>query len=194
MDPLTIAGAIGVASKAFNAIKQGFAVGQDLDQMAGQIGKWMSAVSDVDQAEKEAKNPPLFKKLMYASSIEQQALEAFAAKKKLEQQRAELKQYLILTFGPSAWNELLHTEGTIRKQRQEMIYKRKERLHKIINAFAIGLLTITVIGFIFLLLYLWKQKNQISGTLIFILHVPMYVVLGENYNIFHEDQFHLYKI
>ena len=159
MDPLTIAGAIGVASKAFNAIKQGFAVGQDLDQMAGQIGKWMSAVSDVDQAEQEAKNPPLFKKLMYASSIEQQALEAFAAKKKLEQQRAELKQYLILTFGPSAWNELLHTEGTIRKQRQEMIYKRKERLHKIINAFAIGLLTITVIGFIFLLLYLWKQKN-----------------------------------
>ena len=159
MDPLTIAGAIGVASKAFNAIKHGFAVGQDLDQMAGQIGKWMSAVSDVDQAEKEAKNPPLFKKLMYASSIEQQALEAFAAKKKLEQQRAELKQYLILTFGPSAWNELLHTEGTIRKQRQEMIYKRKERLHKIINAFAIGLLTITVIGFIFLLLYLWKQKN-----------------------------------
>jgi len=159
MDPLTIAGAIGVASKAFNAIKQGFAVGQDLDQMAGQIGKWMSAVSDVDQAEKEAKNPPLFKKLMYASSIEQQALEAFAAKKKLEQQRAELKQYLILTFGPSAWNELLHTEGTIRKQRQEMIYKRKERLHKIVNGIAIGVLTLTIIGFIFLLIYLWKERN-----------------------------------
>ena len=84
MDPLTIAGAIGVASKAFNAIKQGFAVGQDLDQMAGQIGKWMSAVSDVDQAEKEAKNPPLFNKLMYASSIAQHALAAFAANKQLE--------------------------------------------------------------------------------------------------------------
>jgi|TARA_R100000081_G_C4792213_1_gene158502 preprotein translocase subunit SecA len=159
MDPLTIAGAIGVASKAFNAIKQGFAVGQDLDQMAGQIGKWMSAVSDVDQAEKEAKNPPLFKKLMYASSIEQQALEAFAAKKKLEQQRAELKQYLILSFGPSAWNELLHMEGTIRKERQEMIYKRKERIHKIVNGIAIGVLTLTIIGFIFLLIYLWKERN-----------------------------------
>ena len=159
MDPLTIAGAIGVASKAFNAIKQGFAVGQDLDQMAGQIGKWMSAVSDVDQAEKEAKNPPLFKKLMYASSIEQQALEAFAAKKKLEQQRAELKQYLILSFGPSAWNELLHMEGTIRKERQEMIYNRKERIHKIVNGIAIGVLTLTIIGFIFLLIYLWKERN-----------------------------------
>ena len=159
MDPLTIAGAIGAASKAFNAIKQGFAVGQDLDQIAGQIGKWMSAVSDVDQAEKEAKNPPLFKKLMYASSIEQQALEAFAAKKKLEQQRAELKQYLILSFGPSAWNELLHMEGTIRKERQEMIYKRKERIHKIVNGIAIGVLTLTIIGFIFLLIYLWKERN-----------------------------------
>ena len=69
MDPLSIAGAIGVATKAFNTIKQGFAIGQDIDQMASQIGKWMSAVSDVDQAEKEAKNPPLFKKLLYASSI-----------------------------------------------------------------------------------------------------------------------------
>ena len=74
MDPLSIAGAIGVATKAFNTIKQGFAIGQDIDQMAGQIGKWMSAVSDVDQAEKEAKNPPLFKKLLYASSIESKHL------------------------------------------------------------------------------------------------------------------------
>ena len=54
--------------------------------MEGSIGKWMSAVSDVEQADKEAKNPPLFKKLLYASSVEQQALEAFAATKKLEQQ------------------------------------------------------------------------------------------------------------
>ena len=34
MDPLSIAGAIGVATKAFNTIKQGFAIGQDIDQMA----------------------------------------------------------------------------------------------------------------------------------------------------------------
>ena len=160
MDPLSIAGAIGVATKAFNTIKQGFAIGQDIDQMAGQIGKWMSAVSDVDQAEKEAKNPPLFKKLLYASSIEQQALEAYAAKKKFEQRRYELKQYLNLSFGPQAWNELLAMEGKIRKQRQEMIYKRKEMQHKIINGIAIGVLVLTIVGFIILLLYLWKEKNS----------------------------------
>lgn len=160
MDPLTIAGAIGVATKAFNTIKQGFAVGQDINQMAGQIGKWMSAVSDVDQAEKEAKNPPLFKKLMYASSIEQQALEAYAAKKKFEQQRYELKQYLSLSFGPQAWNELLAMEGKIRKERQEMIYKRKERLHKIINIIGIVILSLTVVGFILLLIFLYKMERN----------------------------------
>ena len=160
MDPLTIAGAIGVATKAFNTIKQGFAVGQDINQMAGQIGKWMSAVSDVDQAEKEAKNPPLFKKLMYASSIEQQALEAYTAKKKFEQQRYELKQYLSLSFGPQAWNELLAMEGKIRKERQEMIYKRKERLHKIINIIGIVILSLTVVGFILLLIFLYKMERN----------------------------------
>ena len=128
--------------------------------MAGTIGKWMSAVSDVEQAEKEAQNPPLFKKLLYASSVEQQALEAFAAKKKLEQQRYELKQYLSLSFGPQAWNELLAMEGQIRKQRQKMIYERKERLHKIINIIAISVLTLTIIGFLFLLLYLYKHRNS----------------------------------
>ena len=128
--------------------------------MAGTIGKWMSAVSDVEQAEKEAQNPPLFKKLLYASSVEQQALEAFAAKKKLEQQRYELKQYLSLSFGPQAWNELLAMEGQIRKQRQKMIYERKERLHKIINIIAVTVLVITIIGFLFLLLYLYKHRNS----------------------------------
>ena len=160
MDPLSIAKAIGVATKAFNTIKQGFAIGQDIDQMACQIGKWMSAVSDVDQAEKEAKNPPLFKKLLCASSIEQQALEVTMQKKKFEQQRYELKQYLNLSFGPQAWNELLAMEGKIRKQRQEMIYKRKELQHKIINGIAIGVLVLTIVGFIILLLYLWKEKNS----------------------------------
>ena len=128
--------------------------------MAGTIGKWMSAVSDVEQAETEAQNPPLFKKLLYASSVEQQALEAFSAKKKLEQQRYELKQYLSLSFGPQAWNELLAMEGKIRKQRQKMIYERKERLHKIINIIAIAVLTLTIIGFLFLLLYLYKHRNS----------------------------------
>ena len=50
MDPLTISVAVGIASKAFSAIKSGFAVGRDLEQMSGDIGRWMGAASDVDNA------------------------------------------------------------------------------------------------------------------------------------------------
>ena len=107
MDPLTISLAVGVASKAFSAIKQGFAVGRDLEQMSGDVSRWMGAASDVDNAQKQAKNPGIFGKVFGAGSVESMALEAYAAKKKLEEQRYELKMYLNMTQGPQAYDELL---------------------------------------------------------------------------------------
>ena len=126
MDPITISLAVGVASKAFDAIKSGFAVGRDLEQMSGDIGRWMGAASDVDQAEKQAKNPGVFGKVFGGGSIEATALQAYSAKKKLEEQRYELKMFLNMTHGPQAYDELLAMEGKIRKQRQETIYKQQK--------------------------------------------------------------------
>ena len=66
MDPVT---AIAAASSAFSLIKKGFEMGKDVESMYSDIGRWMGAVSDVNQAEKMAKNPPIFKKfcLLYSS-------------------------------------------------------------------------------------------------------------------------------
>ena len=158
MDPVSISLAVGVASKAFSAIKEGFAIGRDIEQMSGDIGRWMGAVSDVDNAEKQAKNPPLFKKLMYASSIEQTALEAFAAKKKLAQQRQELKTFLNYTFGPNAYAELLQMEGQIRKDRQKLIYERQQLRDKIISIVGIILISCLILSFIVFVLYRLKLK------------------------------------
>ncbi len=158
MDPLTITAAVGIASKAFETIKAGFQLGKDVESMAGDLGRWMGAVSDVDNAEKQAKNPPLFKKLMYASSIEQTALEAFAAKKKLAQQRQELKTFLNYTFGPTAYAELLQMEGQIRKDRQKAIYERQQLKEQIINVIGIVILCATILGFIIFILFLLKNK------------------------------------
>ena len=158
MDPLTITAAVGIATKAFNTIKAGFQIGRDLESMTGDIGRWMGAVSDVDNAEKQAKNPPLFKKLMYASSIEQQALEAYAAKKKLQQQRQELKVFLNMTFGPNSYDELLAMEGKIRKDRQKLIYERQQLKEQIMSVVGIILLCVTVVGFIVFVLLLLKDK------------------------------------
>ena len=158
MDPVTISLAVGVASKAFSAIKQGFAVGRDIEQMSGDIGRWMGAVSDVDNAEKQAKNPPLFGKLFKAGSIEEAAMAAYAAKKKLEEQRYELKTFLNMTHGPGAYDELLAMEGQIRKQRQETVYKQQQMRRQIGEAITWLLVAGIVGGFALLVASVWFNK------------------------------------
>jgi len=158
MDPVTISVAVGIAGKAFDAIKKGFAVGRDIEQMSGDIGRWMGAVSDVDNAEKQAKNPPLFGKLFKAGSIEEAAMAAYAAKKKLEEQRYELKIFLNMTYGPQAYDDLLKMEGQIRKQRQETIYKQQQMRRQIGEALAWLFVVALVGGFAVLVASIWIKK------------------------------------
>ena len=163
MDPLTISLAVGVASKAFSAIKQGFAVGRDLEQMSGDVSRWMGAASDVDNAQKQAKNPGIFGKVFGAGSVESMALEAYAAKKKLEEQRYELKMYLNMTQGPQAYDELLEMEGQIRKERQATIYKQQKLRKQIGEAIAILFVVAIIGGFLALLGTVYINRAQGDG-------------------------------
>jgi len=144
MEPITIAAAVSGATAAFNTIKQMISAGRDIESCMGDVSRWMKMASDVDQAEKQSKNPPLFKKLFSAGSIEEEALQAYTAKKKLEAQRQELKTFLNMSYGPQAWADLIQLEGRIRKQRQEAIYKQQEMRQKVIEIIAAGILILTV--------------------------------------------------
>tara|TARA_A100001201_G_scaffold55932_1_gene54336 strand:- start:34 stop:648 length:615 start_codon:yes stop_codon:yes gene_type:complete len=159
MDPVTITAALSVAKSAFTAIKNGFAVGKDIESMGKDLSRWMGALSDVDNAEKTTKNASALQKLFKGKEIEASAIEAFTAKKKLEQQRQELKTFINFHYGANSWNEILHMEGQIRKQRQKEIYERQELIRKIWEWIGIIVLCITVIGFIVLLAYLYVNKN-----------------------------------
>ena len=151
VDPVT---ALATASAAFGVLKKGFQVGRDLEQMAGDLGRWMSAMSDLTEAEKQAKNPPIFKKLVFKGSAEQEAMQIFAAKKKADQMREDLRNYISWTYGKSHWDELVRMEGRIRKERQETIYKQAQRRKKFIEAIAIAFLTLVfsaiVLSFVWL--------------------------------------------
>tara|TARA_R100000655_G_scaffold23377_1_gene47100 strand:+ start:415 stop:912 length:498 start_codon:yes stop_codon:yes gene_type:complete len=136
-DPITISAAVSTASTAFAGIKRAFQAGRDLESMSQDLSRWMGAVSDVDAAHKSAKNPTMVRKLFGGGSIESEAIEAFAAKKKLEEQRYELKQFLMFTHGSKSWDELLQMEGQIRKRRQKEIYDRKILREKIIGIIAL---------------------------------------------------------
>jgi len=158
IDPVTVSLAVGAASKAFSAIKAGFAAGRDLEQMAGDLTRWMGAVSDVDNAEKQAKNPGVFDKLFGKDSVEATALQAYAAKKKLEEQRYELKMFLNMTHGPGAYDELLAMEGQIRKERQKQVYAQQKLRQQVADGIAIFILIAIVGGFIAALGAMWLGK------------------------------------
>ena len=134
---IEVAAALSAATTAFNAIKKGFEVGRDIESMSGYLSRWMGAASDINKADEYAKKPPLFKKLFASGSVEEEAMATFMAKKKAEDMRYQLKQLISLTRGPAAWDELLKTEGAIRKKRQKMIYEQKEKQRKFMEWTAI---------------------------------------------------------
>lgn len=96
----------------------------------------MGALSDLEQAHKESLHPPIFKKLFAGSSVEQEAANVWAAKRKATAQRDELRQWVQLTLGQKAWNDLVAEEGRIRKRRQETLYRQRERRRKFVEIVA----------------------------------------------------------
>ncbi len=66
MDPIS---AMATASAAFSALKKGFAIGKDIESMASDLSRWMGALSDLDQMEKEAKNPLFLKSSLLVNRL-----------------------------------------------------------------------------------------------------------------------------
>ena len=149
MDPVTI---ISGATVAFNALKKGFAIGKDLQDMSSQLTQWAGHMADLGQAEKQVKNPPWWKSI--GGSVEAEAMEVFAAKRKAESMRKELKDYISFTMGPSAWDELVALEGKIRKQKKEQEYRKAELQEAIITWTISGLLLLIGFGTLGFVLYL----------------------------------------
>ena len=152
MDPVTI---ISGASIAFNALKKGFQVGKDLNDMSSQLTQWAGHMADLGQAEKQVKNPPWWKALN-GESIEAQSLAIFTAKKKAEAMRKELKDWISFSMGPSAWDELVAIEGKIRKQKRDQEYRKAEMQEAIITWTITGLLLVSAIGVLIFIAYMVK--------------------------------------
>jgi len=160
MEPATIGILLAGATKCVDYLKQGIALGKDISEMTGQVSQFMQNSSDIENLEKRAKNPTFLQTIFNSQNIEQIAVDSLIAKKKMQKHRQDLKNIIMMSYGPSGWNELLALEGKIRKERAEFVHKKQEQRDKIINVIAIILLTFTVIGFFAFLIYLWKNKHS----------------------------------
>lgn len=156
IDPIT---AVGVATAAFNGIKQAISVGRDIQDMGSQLSQWAGAMSDLDFAQRQTENPPLYKKIFGAESIQKSAMELWVHKKKAENMREELRSFISLYYGPSAWEEIVHIEAQMRKERKEAIYRKEERKQKIIEwivGIILALIMSGILGFVIYLIGLSK--------------------------------------
>lgn len=153
IDPVT---AVGLATSAYNAIKQGVAVGRELQDMTGQLSQWGKAFSDFSYAEEKTKNPPWYS---FKGSDTSTAIEIFAQRKKMEAMRKEIKEFISWNYGPSAWEEVLHIEAQMRKQRKEELY-RKEEFKRAVIEWTVGTLAV-VTGAAIVVAVIWLiGKNQ----------------------------------
>ena len=144
MDPVT---AFGVATTAYKTIVAGFKVGKQVESMSKDLGRWMGAIQAVKEGHSKKKNRMF-------GSVEEEALETFAMKKKAIAMENELRTFVNLNYGPNAWNEVIHIQAQIRKQKKEAELEAQRRQRQIVENTIIGGLVLLFIFFVVYVVYL----------------------------------------
>ena len=145
IDPVT---AITAATTAYKTVQKLVAAGRDIEDTMGQLAQWYGAVSDLNEAERQAKNPPLFKKLVSSKSVEQEAMELFAHKKKVQAQERDLREMLLYSYGKEGYSEMMAMRKQIRADREKAVYAQVRRRKELFwNTVTIVVILALVAGF-----------------------------------------------
>jgi len=134
MDPISL---VAMASTTFKGLQVLVSKGAEIEQVAQKLGHWYGLVSDLREAEREAENPPLFKKLFDGESVEQQALNAVIAKKKIEEQEKEVRELITWAYGNETYKEMMQLRREIRAKREKMIYKQRRKQRRMLDLSAL---------------------------------------------------------
>lgn len=154
MDPLTI---ISVASSAYSMLKKGIEMGRELEDMSGQLATWAGAIADIEFMAAKAQDPPWWK---VGSNVQAEAIEIFAAKKKIQAQRDELKTFVQYSYGQSGWEELMRIEAQVRKRKQATDHRKAEIKEMLITITIVGLALLAGVGGLALLAYFLVIYDQ----------------------------------
>ena len=154
-DPLTVTAAITLAGKAVNQVSKLVQSGREIEDCMGHISRWFECSADINKARERAENPPFFKKLANAKSVQAEAMDAVIAQKRMRDQRAQLRELIMWQWGKDEWDNLQRLEKEIREKRAKAIHDRIVLKQKIFD-FIIGMVGIVaiigiIIGFIWVI-------------------------------------------
>jgi len=139
IDPLT---ALSVASAAVGQMRTLINAGRDTTSA---LTKFAGAWADINEAERQAKNPPWYK--TFSGSLEEQAAQAFACKKKAEALKADLENMIRFIHGPKGLEEYKTILRNMRKQKEKTEF-RKAKLKQAIIEWVVGVIAVLVVGLI----------------------------------------------
>lgn len=135
MDPIS---ALAVAASAVSNAQTLIAAGRDATSA---LVKFAGAVSDVNHAAEKAKNPSIWKSL--TGSAEAEAVEAFAAQKKITALRQDLERMIGYSYGATGLEEYKDTLRRVRAERERTAYRREE-LKEAFVLWSAGILAVVV--------------------------------------------------
>lgn len=146
-----------MASTAFKGVQVLVDSGAEIEHVAKKLGQWYTLVSDIKEAEKEIDNPPLFKKMFDSGSVEEQALNAVIAKKKIEEQEKQIRELIVWSYGNDTYSEMIQMRRDIRAKREKLIYKQRRRQRIMLDVSAIITALLVSAGII------WTTVSVIQG-------------------------------
>ena len=153
IDPIT---ALSVAASAVSNAKSLLAAGRDA---TGALSKFAGAVSDVNYAAEKAKNPSIWKSM--TGSAEAEAIEIFAAQKKVQAMKKEVEQIIGFTYGQKGLDEYKATLRQVRAQRKKTEYRKAEIKEAIITWVVGGLICTSAIATMAVVFYfIGKQQGK----------------------------------
>jgi hypothetical protein len=95
------------------------------------------------------------------SNVQAEAMEIFAAKKRIESQRDELKTYIQYSYGQSGWEELLRIEAQVRKRKQATDHRKAELKELAVTVVIVVLVLVGGLAALGLLAFiLWSVQQQ----------------------------------
>jgi hypothetical protein len=150
IDPITAAAA---ATKAYAGVKAFIEAGKSIEDTFSVVARWQGHASDImyaSQRQKKRTNP--LKQVVFAQSVEAEAAQMFAAKKRIENQRKEIVTLLQYAYGNEGLEEYRNCMKEVQAQRQREVYAQQEAKDTIIKSFWIIVLVAIgggVIAFIF---------------------------------------------
>ena len=122
LDPVSI-------TAAYTAVKKGIEVGKDITQLMSEIGSLWTAIEEVETGYRKEKQKK--------QSVEEEALDLFAAKCAAKDAEENLREIVIATRGFNAWNDMMRMRIDLRKKRKQLAAQKAQEKKELLETLMI---------------------------------------------------------